>query len=76
MMRRVAARRHISDPQEGSEGVIIKRVRGKEVLVLVVTSTSPEVADLLRLDLLVPCERRALEGRSGDLQDGERRSVG
>lgn len=74
-MWRVAARRHISDGNQGAERIIIKRVRGKKVLVLVVTSGSPEVTNLLGLDASVDRMRRASQRRSRDLKDGQRRSI-
>ena len=66
-MRAVAAGWHVGDPQEGPERVIVERIGGKEVLMLVIASSSPEVTDLLGLDLLVARKRRAVKGRSGDL---------
>jgi hypothetical protein len=75
MMRRVAARGYIGDGNQGAEGIIIERVGGKKVLVLVVTSRSPEVSNLLGTDLRVDLMRRALQWRSGDLQNGQGWSV-
>ena len=75
MVRRVATRRHISDGDQRSEGVIVKRVSGKEVLVLVVTSRSPEVSDLLGADLGVDLMRGTRQWRSRDLENRQGRSI-
>ena len=74
-MRAVATRWHISDPQKSPERGVVERIRGKEILMIVVPGSSPEVADLLRLELLVADKRGALKWRSRNLQDRERRSV-
>jgi hypothetical protein len=47
---------------------IVKRDSGEEVLVVVVTSSSPEVANLLGLDIL-DLKRRALERRGRRLEN-------
>jgi hypothetical protein len=60
VVRRVAARGYIGDGNQGAEGIIVKRVGGKKILVLVVTSRSPEVSNLFRADLRVDLMRRAL----------------
>lgn len=75
MMRTVPTRRDIGNPEKGTESIIVKRVRGQEVLVLVVSSSGPEVPNLLRLDLLIADKWRTLKRRSGNLQDRQRRSV-
>lgn len=76
MMGRITAGRHIGDPEECTESVIVKRVRRQEVLVVVVTCGGPEVADLLGLEVLVTGKWRAFKRRSWNLQDWQRRSVG
>ena len=75
MVRRVATRRHISDGDQRSEGVIVKRVSGKEVLVLVVTSCGPEIPNLLGAKLGVDRVRWAVKRRSWDLQDRQGRRI-
>lgn len=75
MVRAVATGRNIGNPEKGTECIIVKGVGGKEVLVLVVTSTSPEISDLLRLDVLVARKWRRGKGRSRYLQDRERGRV-
>ena len=50
---------------------LVKRDSGEEVLVMIVASTSPEVTNLLRLDVL-DLKRRALQRRSGRLKDWQR----
>lgn len=51
MMWRVARSRHIDYSEQSAKGIIVKRVRCEEIGVLVVTGTSPEVTDLLWLDV-------------------------
>jgi hypothetical protein len=72
---RVTTRRHISDGNQGAKSVIVERVRGKKVLVLVVTSRSPEVSDLLGAKLRINLMRWAFQWRSGDLEDGQGWSI-
>lgn len=74
-MRRVSARRHISDGDQRTKGVVIQRVGGKEVLVLVVTGRSPKVPNLLGTDLRVDRVRWALQRRGRHLQDRQGRSI-
>jgi hypothetical protein len=62
MMRRVATGRHIRDCNQCTERIVIQGIGGEEVLVLVVTSSSPEVADLLGPDLRVDLMWRAVQG--------------
>ena len=50
---------------------IVEGDRGKEILVVVVTSTSPEVTNLLGLDV-GNLERRGLQRRGRGLEDGQR----
>lgn len=71
MVRVVATGGLIGDPEQGSKGVIVQTVGGKEVLVLLVTGTSPEVTNLLRLDV-TGSKGGAVHSSSGDLQDGKR----
>jgi hypothetical protein len=75
MVRIVTTGGHISHPQKGTESIIVQAISGKEVLVELVTRASPEVTNLLGLDVTWS-ERRALQWRSGDLQDWKRRSIG
>ena len=72
VVRVVATGGHISDVDQGAEGVIVQTVGGKEILVLLVTGTSPEVTNLLGLEV-TGSEGRAVHSSSGDLQDGKRR---
>jgi hypothetical protein len=72
---RVATRGHIGDGNQSAEGLVVERVRGKEVLVLVVTSRSPKVSDLLGAKLRVDLVRWALQWRSWDLEDGQGWSI-
>jgi hypothetical protein len=72
VVRVVAAGGNIGDPEEGTKGIIVQTVGGKEVLVLLVTGTSPEVANLLGLDV-AGLEGRAIKGSGGNLQDGQGR---
>jgi hypothetical protein len=72
VVRVVAAGGHIGDPEEGTKGIIVQTVGGKEVLVLLITGTSPEVTNLLGLDV-AGLEGGAVEGSSRDLQDGQGR---
>src|SRR4051812_7175581 len=58
-----------------TETYIIKTSGDQEVCVLVVSSASPEVADLLGLDV-GRGEGRAGQSRGGRLQDWQRRRVG
>lgn len=51
---------------------IIETGRDKEILMLVVSCTSPEVSNLLGLDVL-HSERRAVQRRSWNLKDRQRR---
>lgn len=69
MMGAVATRRDISDPQKSPEGVVVERVSRKEVFVIVVPGSSPEVTDLLGLDFLITGKGRAIKRRSGNLKD-------
>jgi hypothetical protein len=71
VVRVIATGGHIGDPEQSAKGVIVQTVGGKEVLVLLVTGTSPEVTNLLGLDV-TGSERRAVQSSSGDLQDGKR----
>ena len=61
MMGAVATRRNVRNPKKCAKGIIIEGVGGKEVFVLVVARSRPEVSDLLRLDLLVAFEGRAIQ---------------
>ena len=72
MMGRVATGRYIRDGNQSTKGIIVERVRRQKVLVLIVTCSCPEVADLLRLDAGVDTVRRASKGRCGKLEDGQR----
>lgn len=74
-MGRVTAGWHISDSDESTKSIIIKRVGGQEILVLVVSSRGPEVTDLLGFDASVDLVWRASKGRSRNLQNRQRRSV-
>ena len=74
MVWAVAAGRNISDPQQSPESVIVQTVGSQEVLVLVISSASPEVADLLGLDVAAS-ERRAWQCWRGHLKNGQRRCV-
>jgi hypothetical protein len=69
MVRAIAAGWYVGDPQKGSKCRVVERVRSEEILVVVVTRGSPEVTNLLGLDLLVANKWGALKRRSGDLQD-------
>lgn len=71
MVRVVATGGHIRDVDQGAKGVIVQTVGGKEVLVLLVTGTSPEVPNLLGLEV-TGSEGGAVHSGSGDLQDGKR----
>lgn len=70
MMRRVTARWHISDSNQSTECIVIKGVSGKEILVLVVPSRSPEVTDLLGLELGVDLMGWAVKSGSRNLENG------
>jgi hypothetical protein len=52
---------------------IVETGSHEEILVLVITSTSPEISNLLRLDIL-HLERGAIKRRSRNLKDRQRRS--
>ena len=66
---------YISHPQKGSESIIVQAVCGQEVLVELVTGASPEVTNLLGLDITWS-KRRTFQWRSGNLQDWKRRCIG
>jgi hypothetical protein len=67
MMRAVTAGWYIGDPQKSSKRRVVERVRSEEILVVVVTRGSPEVTNLLGLELLVANKRGTIKRRSGDL---------
>jgi hypothetical protein len=71
VVRAVAAARHIGNRNERPKGGIIEGVRSEEILVLVVASRSPEVADLLGTDLRIDSMRWAGQWGSGKLEDGK-----
>lgn len=90
MMRRVSAGGHISDVDDLTKRVlgiistaakatsknthIVQTGSDEKVGVLVVTSASPKVSNLLGLDV-GHLERGAVQRRRGNLQDGQRRGV-
>jgi hypothetical protein len=74
-MRGIAAGWNIGDCNQRTKSIVIERVGGKEVLVLVVTSSGPEVPDFLRADLRVYRVRRALQWRSRNLKNGQGWSI-
>lgn len=51
MMRAIATTRHIRHIDQRPKGIVIKTVCGEEIFMLVIARASPEVADLLRLDV-------------------------
>jgi hypothetical protein len=65
----------IARPVFQVETYIVKRNRGKEILVLIVTSPSPEVSNLLGLDVRGG-EGRAFQCRSWGLEDRQGREQG
>jgi hypothetical protein len=75
MMRAVTRRGHINYSEERAKGIVIQTVGSQEVFVLVITCTSPEVSDLLWLDLTsLPWGR--LQRWSRNLKDWKRRRIG
>ena len=74
MVRAVARRRNIDNPEQSAECVIVQTVGSQEVFVLVITCTGPEVSDLLWFDL-ASHPRRRLQRRSGNLKDWQWRRV-
>lgn len=71
MMWRVTAGWHISDGNELAKCVVIKRVSCKEVLVLIIASSCPEVSYFLGPEARVKSiVWRTIQCRCGDLEDG------